>query len=403
MINTPMQKQILFVDDESLVLQGLQRMLSNMRKEWSMRFASSGAEALALMAQAPADVVVSDMRMPEMNGAELLNEVMQHYPGTVRIILSGYADEDLVLRCVGGTHQYLSKPCDGETLRSTIRRAIDMDVWLENDNLKTLVSGMTKVPSLPSLYFEILKELRSPEAALDKVGATITKDPAMTAKMLQMVNSAFFGLSRRLTDPTEAVLQLGMETIKSLVLTIHVFSEFESSAELRGQTEAVYNHSLATALWARRIAQLERRDKRMVEESFTGGLLHDIGRLALAANAPGEYAQALALSRKESLPLAEAERAIFKASHAEVGGYLLGLWGLPISLVETAVFHHCPGKSQAREFSAVTTVHAANVLEQERRKDLPAALLPQLDLRHLEQAGVGDRVPVWRSAMEAQA
>ena len=222
-------KRILFVDDEPLMLQGLQRMLHGMRNEWDMRFAKSGAEALQMMAASPADVVVSDTRMPVMNGAALLNEVMRSYPKTVRFILSGYADMEMVMQCVGGTHQFLSKPCDSETLRSAVRRAVEMDPLLNNDKVKTLVSQMTKVPSLPSLYFEILKELRSEESSLSKVGEIIAQDPAMTAKMLQLVNSAFFGVRRQLNDPLEAVMHLGLETIKSLVLSIPAWREAYTS------------------------------------------------------------------------------------------------------------------------------------------------------------------------------
>ena len=356
-------KRILFVDDEPLVLEALQRSLYGMRGEWQMLFADSGAAALEAMAEKPADVIISDMRMPNMNGAELLCELMQRYPKTLRIIFPDYADEDMVMQCMGGTHQYLSKPCTRETLRSVIQRTLEMDQWLNNDQVKTLVSGMTRVPSLPALYFQILKELRSSEAAVERVGNTIGQDPGMTAKMLQIVNSAFFGLGRRLTDPTDAVMQLGLETVKSLVLTIHVFSGFESEESTKLQAEKIYRHSLATAFLARQISQFERQDHKMAEECFTAGLLHDIGRLALIANAPEQYAAAVRLSREEPMPLVEAERAVFGTSHAEVGGYLLALWGLPVTIVEAAMFHHHPGKRLPSGFSSLTAVHVANVFE----------------------------------------
>src|SRR5208283_4976452 len=149
-------RQLLFVDDEPLVLQGLQRMLFSMRREWEMRFATSGAEALRMLAEKPADLVVSDMRMPQMNGAQLLNEVMRCHPKTVRLVLSGHSDMDLIMQIVGGTHQFLSKPCDGETLRTVVRRALAVDSLVNNDSLKALVSKLGALPSLPSLYFDIM-------------------------------------------------------------------------------------------------------------------------------------------------------------------------------------------------------------------------------------------------------
>lgn len=377
-------------------MEGLQRMLFNMRREWDMRFAGSGGEALRLMAETPADVVVSDMRMPEMNGAQLLNEIMRTHPKAVRFILSGYSDMEMIMQCVSGTHQFLSKPCDGETLRSVVGRALEMDSWLNNDSVKALVSKMGALPSLPSLYFEIMRELGEPETTLDQVGDTIAQDPGMTAKMLQLVNSAFFGLCRQITDPTEAVMQLGLETIKSLVLGIHVFTELESAKNGPFSAEQLWHHSLATAGTARRIAQLERQEKRIIEESFTAGMLHDIGRLVLLANVPAEYVEAFERAKKNGTTLIEEERAVFGAAHPEVGGYLLGLWGLPISLVEAAVFHHHPHRCLTKAFTPLTAVHAANVLQQESVVVPNPASRAGFDREYLEGLGLWNRVPVWQ-------
>ncbi len=390
-------KSVLFVDDDAMVLETLECMFEAQRGEWDLRFAGGGTQALEMMGKYAADVVVSDMRMPKMNGAELLNEIMRQYPKTVRFILSGYADMEMVMRCVGGTHQFLSKPCDVATLQATVRRAIEMDRWLNNDEVKTLVSRVTTLPSLPELYFQILEELRSPEGTLEKVGATIAKDPAMTAKMLQLVNSAFFGVSYQVTSPTEAVMQLGMETIKSLALAIHIFSELDSASARKLHVEKVHHHCLATGTKAKRIARLERQDKRILDEAFTAGLLHDVGRLVLIANLPAEYAEAVRRSEAEKLPLLDAERAVFGVSHAEVGGYLLGLWGLPIAIAEAAVFHHSPRLCQSGTFTSLTAVHAANVFEQGQAGSQPPGMRPELDQEYLVKAGVWDRVPAWRA------
>jgi HD-like signal output (HDOD) protein/CheY-like chemotaxis protein len=389
-------KRILFVDDEPVVIEGLQRMFFNMRREWDVQFASGGLEALKLMAEAPTDVIVSDMRMPEMNGAELLNEVMLRHPRAVRFILSGYADMELIMQCVSGTHQFLCKPCDGETLRNAVARALEMDSWVNNDGVKALVSNMGTLPSLPSLYFQMMKELGSPETTLDQVGATIAKDPGMTAKMLQLVNSAFFGFNHRVTDPTEAVLQLGLETIKSLVLGIHVFSELQPGKRGPFSAEQLWHHSLLTAATAKRIAQLERQEKRLVEEAFTAGLLHDIGRLVLLANRPEEYGRAFVLAQGSGKTLLEAEQEVFGACHPEIGGYLLGLWGLPIALVESATFHHQPSRCATKTFTPLTAVHVANVFEQETAPLPSPASRAELDNEYLRGLGVWNRLPAWR-------
>lgn len=251
---------------------------------------------------------------------------------------------------------------------------------------------------MPALYFEILRELESPGASLEQIGATIAQDPAMTLKILQLVNSAFFGMRRSLTNPAEAVVLLGLETVKSLVLTIHIFSEMDCRDDAKLQGEKILHHSVATASLAKQIAQFEHQDKVMVEACFTAGLLHDIGRLALVANLPDQYAKALAQSQTEMILLVDAERAVFGVSHAEIGGYLLGLSGLPVALVETAVLHHSPSASMERTFTALTAVHVANVMQQIPSPAPFQNLSPQLDMDYLVEAGVWDRVPIWREA-----
>ena len=250
----------------------------------------------------------------------------------------------------------------------------------------------------------------------------IAQDPGMTAKMLQLVNSAFFGMRQKLTDPTEAVMQLGLETVKSLVLGLHVFSQLETAKSADFSAEKLWHHSLATATTARRIAQLHRfrlhsgeqelangatapqfaplecGGKGTVEESFTAGLLHDIGRLVLVANLPEQYLEACDRAKAEGMTLVEAERAVFGASHAEVGGYLLGLWGLPISLVEAAVFHHYPGKCQVKAFTPLTAVHVANVLVQEDAATGNSFPPPEMDRDYLTEIGAWNRIPGWREA-----
>lgn len=177
-----MKTRILFVDDEELALRGLNRLLYSMRGDWDMEFLDSGEKALARMAVAPFDVIISDMRMPGMNGAELLNEVMKRHPRTVRLILSGYADRDLILKCVGSTHQYLAKPCDADSLKMTVRRAAELERTMKSETLRQLVTRCVILPSVPTLFSEIIEALQDPETDLDTIGEILVKDGAMTAR-----------------------------------------------------------------------------------------------------------------------------------------------------------------------------------------------------------------------------
>lgn len=392
-----MKKRILFVDDEPMVLEGLKRMLRPMREEWEMVFIDSGAKALELMEQTPFDAIVSDMRMPGMNGAELLAEVLKRSPQTVRLILSGHADGDLVLKCIGSTHQYLAKPCRPEELKAAIARAMDLRNSFRDENLRQLISRMQQVPSMPKLYMRIVEKLEDPEIGLDEIGDVIAKDIGMTAKILNLVNSSFFGLGREISKPAEAVSHLGAETIKSLVLSVHAFSQFETG-EMRGfSAENLWRHSQNTAGMAKAIAQMEDAEQKVIDEAFVAGLLHDIGKLILVSNFPSEYCQVLQTGRVGTLALVTAEENTFGANHAEVGGYLLGLWGLPVPIVEAISLHHNPSHCTHKGFSPLTAVHAANAIV--NFEEPPGTVFDSdtLDSKYLSLLGLDGRLDVWRT------
>jgi HD-like signal output (HDOD) protein len=393
-----MKKRIHFVDDEPMVLQGLQRMLRSMRAEWEMEFVESAEAALQLLDQKPFDVIISDMRMPRMNGAELLAEVMKRYPATVRLILSGYADKDLILKCVGSTHQYLAKPCDAESLKATVARASNLEDSLRNERLKTLVCQMDRLPSIPSLYMQVVEKASRFNTSVEEIGAIIGLDIGMTAQVLKLTNSAFFGLSRQFSNAAEAVAYLGLDTIKSLVLSIHAFSQFDKAETGALKIEALWSHSLQVAGLAKRISKLEGQEPKAIEEAFTAGMLHDIGKLVLAVNLPNEYTEATHLAQS-GLELPLAEHKVFGANHADVGGYLIGLWGLPVPVVEAVALHHSPSRATPPIFSPLTSVHAANVLEWERPHPANGAPPPHLDDNYLRLLGVSSRLEAWRGVL----
>jgi HD-like signal output (HDOD) protein len=354
------------------------------------------------MAQAPFDVVVADMRMPVMTGADLLNQVMRLYPRTVRLILSGHADSNLVLKCVGSTHQYLSKPCDREMLKATVERAAALEQSLQSETLRKLASQMERLPSLPSLYGEIVEKVKSPDVLLGDVAAIVTKDIGMTAKLLKLVNSAFFGLGRQISDPEEAVAYLGIDTLKSLVLTIHTFDQFDGARVPGFSCEALWQHSAETAQAAKAIAQAEEANPKLVDEAFSAGLLHDSGKLVLAGNFGTQYRDALHLAATDSCSLLEAERRVFGATHAEVGGYLLGLWGLPVPVVEAITLHHDPAQCLNRALSPLLAVHVGDALSHEVAAPASGRLSePPPDQAYLTQMGLVHRLDPWRSCVRA--
>ncbi|MBN2292115.1 MAG: HDOD domain-containing protein [Pirellulales bacterium] len=391
-----MKMRVLFVDDQRNVLDGLRRMLRGLRKEWHMEFVESGEEALTLMAKLPFDVVVSDMRMPGMDGSQLLGEIMNRHPGTVRIILSGQADQKSVMRAVTPAHQYLSKPCDAETLKATVARAYALKETLNQESLVRIVSQVTTLPSLPHIYTNLLQELQSEEASVKGVAELVAQDVGMTTKLMQMVNSSFFGIPRHVESPAHAAALLGLNLLKPLVLSAGIFSQFRTDGLKTYSVEALMEHSVAVSNLAEQIAKSHSDDKDLAEDALLAGLIHDVGQLILAANMPVEFGKALALAGEKEIPLCDAEIECFGAQHASVGAYLLGLWGLGDPIVEAAAFHHQPMKCTAEGFVPLTTVHIANVLINEIQPSCGITYDLKMDVEYLEHLGVADQLPSWR-------
>jgi|SRR5579871_320137 len=389
-------KKILFVDDEPNVLDGLRRLLHPMRHEWQVAFATSGAEALEMLAGEPFDVIVSDMRMPGMNGVELLTEVKRRHPHLVRIMLSGHADQEDLLRSVGPTHQFLSKPCDTETLKATVARACALRSLLANERLHKLITRMDMLPSPVFVYTQILEAIQAPDASARKIGEMVARDIGLTAKILQMVNSAFFGIPRRVSDPVQAVCLLGLDVIQSLVLSIHVFSRFDQDKVPPEFVEAIWRHSMTVGKLARRFAATRSTDRHALDEAFTAGMLHDVGKLALAANLGGSYRQLLEIAHQQQITAVRVEAAALGATHAEVGAYLMGLWGLPDSIVEALAFHHSPSESPQRLFGPLAVVHVADCLVAEIQPEDSVTAGSALDTDYLAALGLADTIPAWR-------
>lgn len=392
-----MKLQILFVDDQPKVLQSIRRMLHGMRREWDMTFAQSGHEALDLLAKSSSDVVVTDMRMPQMDGAQLLTEVKKQYPHMVRIVLSGHSDKDMILKSVQPAHQYLSKPCDAETLKSTISRTCALRSLLSQESLKRIVSKIDSLPSLPSLYTEITKELQSSDPSIQKIGQIISKDLGMTAKVLQLVNSAFFGIPRHIEDPAQAASLLGIDTIKALVLTAEVFSKFDQVKLAAFDIERLWDHSFMTGELVKQIVKAEGVDKQTADDAYLAGLLHDIGKLVLVDAFADKYKEILDLAGNEKIILAEAENQVLRISHAEVGAYLLGLWGLPDPIVVAIGYHHHPFNCPEQSLIPLTAVHAADALINEDGLNPKAESSEQLiDSEYLAVLGLSERISAWR-------
>lgn len=373
--------RVLFVDDERFVLEATKRAMHCMRNEWEMEFLPSGAEALESLARAPADVIVSDVRMPGMDGWQLLAEVKRLYPQTVRLVLSGYAEPGAIMRLVTSAHQYLAKPGNSESLKAAVAQTQLMKSLLSNESLVRLVGEVGVLPTFPNAVVEISNCLRKPNATIGEAAQIISRDVAMTANLMKVMNSAFFGSRRQVTSVERAVAYLGFDTLTALVLGHSLFCAHKSSA-----MEALWRHSFETARAAREIALAEQLSPIRAEEAFLAGMLHDVGRVVFATRT-GPQAQA-------PMPAANVD-----THHAEVGAYLLGLWGFPSHIVAASALHHKPSARADRSLDLTVLVHVADRLAHRERGSTPALAESGIEPGVLEELKIIDHWPKWLEAV----
>jgi len=407
-------KRILFVDDEPNLLDALRRMLRPLRPQWDMAFALGAEEALKILETMPVDVVVTDMRMPGMDGAELLLRVHTYYPNALRIVLSGHFDVEAAMRAVPVAHQFLTKPCEPEKLRAAIERSSHLTgappVGVSSGNAfpdeatRRFVGATGALPSPPRSCSLLLEAIEDPNVSMSVIGNIIDDDVAMAAKVLQLVNSGFFALPREVSNVVTAVNLLGMNVLKELVLSAGFLRAFRPARAIRGFTlEQFEQHSRLTA----NIAGFLSEETGSPHAGVVAALLHDAGKLILAANRPQDLERAIEQSRRQQRPLYQCELEFFGTSHAEIGGYLLGLWGLPSATVDAITNHHRPAAASGFEhgrFDLRALLQLANALAHEQADEAPDPKASdkgppssQVDPKYLLEMGIAERLPEWQT------
>jgi len=336
--------------------------------------------ALSKLAEGPFDAIVTEMRMPGMDGAELLARVRDSHPGTMRIVLSGDAERDAMVRAVSTAHQYLSKPCHPEVLTSAIERVTVLAPHLTNPALRDVIGAVDRLPSLPSSFAALGRVVASPTASLSDVARVVATDSAMAIKILQVANSAYFGVVQRKATLEAAISFLGLDLVKALALTTHVFSALGDSPVEGFSLERFQRGAIVAARLARSMV----RDPALAEEAFAAALVHDIGQVVLALGMPERYAEALWLARDGGVPLHVAEQDTLDVAHPAVGAFLLGVWGLPLSIVDLTAHHHSPSVSASASPHVLPAVRVATALAGEALQGDTATYSGPLDTTQLE-------------------
>lgn len=356
-------RRVLFVDDEQNVLSGIRRALHSMRGRWEVAAVGGGEEALEVLRRTPQDVVIADMQMPGMDGGELLATIAERHPRVVRFALSGHTDREMVMKAAGVSHQFFAKPCDMRKLKLAIARAFQFQDLLDHaPAMQALVSRTEVLPLLPETYTALLNCLGAgnDEARLEELSRIARSDVAVAVKLLHLAHWVFFDPARQVRSIERAVGFLGPELIRNLFYTTNLLREWPAPMLERFDVRALCRHGQLCGALAGRIARTLSPSARFADDAAVGGLLHDVGKLVLAAGCPREYEVVLDEHRETGAPLHELERTMFGADHAFVGGALLTLWGIPRAIAQAVTYHHEPERARRAGFVPVVSVHAAN-------------------------------------------
>jgi len=388
-------KRIIFVDDEPKVLEGMERQLFQYADQWDMVFVNSGEDALAEMAKTTFDVIVSDLRMPKMSGQVLLQHVQDRFPYVVRIALSGHSELEVAMKSMPLVHQFLVKPCSPKVIQSTLERAVNLHSLISDVQVQKFIGNITKLPTRPTVYVKVTKVLSQEEFSFDELAEIVEQDMGLSAKLLQIVNSGYFAPSKRVQSIRDAVTRLGSQVIRDLALTIEVFQQYQESKIPSFSIDALQKHVMLVG----QIASKIQPDKKLSDDCRLAGMLHDIGKLVLASQQPDYVIQAMATAKKGRKSFHQAEQELSGLTHAEVGGYLMGLWGLPYPIVEVVANHHAPQRVPHPDFDVLSSVYIANHLAKAYQGENTLIGEKQdvgIDMQFLQQLGVADKLESFR-------
>ena len=365
--------RVLFADDAAGSFERMRVELKHERPDWQLSFAQSEAQALATLASMPFDALVTVMSSPQLDGPELLSRVRERHPNMVRLCLPGDMEDEAFLRAMPVTHQFLGKPCTAEAVLEVIERACDLRAILQNAAIRELIGTLKSLPGAPKTFQALSAAIARPNAHTADITGIVSRDSGVAIKTLQIVNTAFFRRSARIMSIQAAVTYVGLEMLKSIALSASVFDALDASPTAGKLVADLQALSLRRA----HLARLLLGESRLAEEGFTAALMLDIGQAVLALADPTQFGRMIAAAREERRPWHEVEPRFFGVAHPEVGACLLGLWGLPLELVETVAYHHCPARAQHAQTLVLAAVHVADVLVD--GSDPSGKLLPRLD------------------------
>ncbi|MDX2481404.1 MAG: response regulator [Desulfuromusa sp.] len=358
--------KILFVDVEQRILNLLQQLLQG--EGWDCHFVASAQDALAFLQNQPVDLVISDTKLADMDGIQLISAIRKLYPSTIRIFLTDSAKQDHIVKTLatGDVQQIIPKPWIDQELKEIIHSALRQSTQQKkhSDEFQILINSIPLLPSLPESYANVRSCVVGDEVNIEKMADYISQDVAIASALLHWANSALFGQRFQVETIKKAIIVLGTDIVENLILSESVNRTIAGKLpDIKGFDFGKFKkHSMATAVLSRLlIKSLRPTDANQHDRAFIAGLLHDMGKLAAASFFPVQFEKAIELAKKRRMPLPDAEVEIYGTQHAELGSFLAEWWTLPPFIVDAICSHHQP-HSTSIDHDVIAATHVANLL-----------------------------------------
>lgn len=354
--------RVLFVDDDQSLLKGLVRSCYSLNQELEVTTALGPEEGLKILEAKPFDALVTDLHMPGMNGAELLQQVRERHPSVLRFVLSGEAKPEIFLKASSHALQCFSKPCDVSIIISAISEAVRLLAEIPDKNLTQLLTSLGGMPACTATLQTLHKILNDPMSDVSDVVEGVRKSPGLVARLLKVANSPFFGHSGRVSTLDDAIGLLGMDSVASMIGTQQLFQKIAPASASGISVDELWQHSSFCSGLVRTLGPKAKIPYKLCREAVTAALLHDIGKLVMACANPSGYSAAITRSMADRIPLWQAEHPIFQCSHAEVGSKLLKLWGFPEVIHRSVACHHTPHRDGSAAVTPAALIHVGDYI-----------------------------------------
>ncbi len=390
---------VLFVDDNETTLNGYKRLFKSNNQSWRVLFANDAAEALELLQHHFIDVIISDLEMPVINGAILLSHVKKISPLTMRIIFTGCAEEKYVMETVKLAHQIYLKPNSYKGIIAILDRAFYLHKIKLNPAVRKIIMSVGTIPSTPEIVNEIVVAAEDENYSLKELSQLISQDIGMSMNVLRLINSPYFGMKNQIISINQAVSLLGLEVLKTLIISVHLFESFPDLDV--SEMHEIMQHSFNSANNCKKILELEGCSKQECDAGFITGFMHDIGRIIIGSAFPVENEQILLKHSASNVPLAIAEQEIIGVTHEEISAFILALWGFEDHIIEAVAFHHSPSKSRCEDPLLLAAMHCADLYDYEL-SDSFISREEGLDIEFLEKHNLLKREEKWLEICENQ-